>query len=117
MNARDLALAALSGDDLAVRQWVKDARRGQLDLASLEEPVDLQGDARIVAAGLVALLAERWGTQAPSWTQHGGRAEHPLYLVKRARSSRVVRLECERSSPAPLRERNVFALPDYLRSA
>ncbi len=117
MNARDLALAALSGDDMAVRQWIKDARRENLDLSTLDEPADLEGDARVVASALVELLGERWGKQTPSWTRAGGKAEHPVYLVQRARSSRVVRRECEQSSPAPLRSRNIFALPDYLRSA
>ncbi|MBI5533521.1 MAG: hypothetical protein HY898_12445 [Deltaproteobacteria bacterium] len=117
MNARDLVLAALSGDDLAVRQWVKDARRVELDLGALDEPIDLQGDARVVASALVELLAERWGKQAPAWARGGGKAEHPVYLVQRASSSPAVRRECEKSSPAPLRRRNVFALPDYLRTA
>ncbi len=117
MNVRDLAIAALSGDDLAVRQWVKDARRAGSDLLALEEPSELQGNAKIVACGLVELLAQRWGTAAPAWARNGGKADHPVYLVRRASTSRVVKLECDRNSPAPLRERNVFALPDYLRSA
>lgn len=112
MNPRDLALAALAGEDLSVRQWVKDALRQRLDFSRLSAPEGLAPDELAVAAGMVELLAQRSGQAAPSWTRGCGRANAPVYLVKMP----ALRQTCEQRGPAVLRERNVFALPDYLKA-
>jgi hypothetical protein len=113
MDPRDLVQAAMRGDDLATRQWVKDAKRARVDFSQVAEP-NLDGDARVVAAALVELFAQRQGRQAPAWTQQAGHASKPIFLVQTARSYKALRRLSERTTPRALRERNVFALGDYL---
>jgi hypothetical protein len=112
MRVRDLVLAAMSGDDLAARQWVKDAQRARVDLAALPPPTGLDRDGMAVAAGLAQLFAERCGRAAPDWTQAVGPASRPIYLC---RESPTLRSVCLDRSPEVLRRRNVFAVnSDYL---
>lgn len=111
MDARDLVEAAMSGNDLAARQWVKDAMRARVDLASLPRPHGLDDDGMAVAAGLAEMFADRVGRQAPDWTRSVGAAARPVFLCS---SSKVMRRACKERSPEVLRRRNVFALDDYL---
>jgi len=117
MNLRDLTLAAMNGDDLAARQWVKDALRIQLSMSSLPEPDGLSADGLAVAAALVELLAKRWNQPVPPWVACVGRANEPVYLLPQARTSPALRRWCEEDTPEPLRARNVFAVRDYLKVA
>ena len=110
MNPRDLVLAALGGEDLRVRQWVKSAARLKLDFSQLSAPADLAPDEFAVAAGMVELLAQRSGQRAPQWAREAGGSSRPVYLVP---SAAKVRRWAE-LTPAPLKSRNVFATPDYL---
>jgi hypothetical protein len=110
MNPRDLVLAALNGEDLRVRQWVKRAARLKLDYSLLPAPEGLTPDQLAVAAGMVELLAQRSGQSSPAWTRDAGCASHAVYLVP---SAARVRRWAEQT-PAPLKSRNVFATPDYL---
>ena len=110
MNPRDLVLAALSGDDLRVRQWVKSAARMNLDFSQLPPPSDLAPDEFAVAAGMVELLAQRNGQSAPQWARAAGGASRPVYLVPSA--AKVQRWADQ--TPAPLKSRNVFATAKYL---
>ncbi len=114
MNPNELMQAALRGDDLSARQWVKDAVRAGVDFSAVEEPVGLDADGQAVAAALFELLAQRQGKPAPVWASPSRRAAQPVYLCRRAATSAAVRRWCEADAPAPLRSRNVFALPDYL---
>lgn len=114
MNPRELVLAALRGDDLAVRQLVKDAARGAFSWATAPAP-DFPGErARAVYASLVELLAMRAGETPPAWTSSVGKAPAPIFLVRAARLSKAMRRESLASTPEALKKRNVFALRDYL---
>jgi hypothetical protein len=117
MNLRDLTLAAMSGDDLGARQWVKDAQRTNLDLSSVPEPDGLSDNARAVAAALIELLAQRQNRPPPAWVVHAGQASEPVYLLPQARTSPALRRWCEQDTPELLRARNVFAVRDYLKVA
>jgi hypothetical protein len=64
MNLRDLALAAMRGDDVMARQWVKDALRTGLNFSALTRPDDLDPETLAVAASLAELLAQRRGQAA-----------------------------------------------------
>ena len=117
MNLNELVVAAMSGDDLAARQWVKDALRIGLDLSTMPFPNGMSPDALAVAAALVELLARRQNREPPAWVSSAGRASGPIYLLPQATSSPALRRWCEEDSPEPLRARNVYALRDYLRVA
>jgi hypothetical protein len=114
MNPGDLVRAVLAGDDLAARQWVKDARRCKLDLSTLPEPRELDDTGRAVAAALMDLLASRSGQLPPPWVVSAGRAPDAVFLLPRAKRSAALRRWCEQDSPDALRRRNVFAIRDFL---
>jgi hypothetical protein len=113
MNPRDLVQAVMRGDDLAARQWVKDAKCADVDFSAVEAP-GLDGDERVVAAALFVLLAERQGKQPAAWTTTAGSASKPVFLLKDAETSPAMRRLSERGTPPSIRARNVFALRDYL---
>jgi hypothetical protein len=114
MNPRDLTLAALRGDDLSVRQYVKDAARVGFSWATAPAP-DFSGPrARAVYASVVELLAWRANQPAPDWTDSVGSAPKPLFLVRHAKKSKALRRESMANTPTVLKKRNVFALRDYL---
>jgi len=56
----------------------------------------------------------RAGQTPPSWTASVGAAPAPLFLVRTAKTSKVLRRESLTHTPEPLKKRNVFALRDYL---
>jgi hypothetical protein len=116
MNPIELVHAAMRGDDLTARQWVKDAVKVGLDFGTVEKPEGLDVDEQAVAAALFELLAQRQGRRAPAWASRDHRATRPVYLSRKAATSAVVRRWCESDAPEPLRVRNVYALPDYLAS-
>jgi hypothetical protein len=114
MNPRNLVLAALRGDDLSVRQYVKDAARAGFSWASAPPPDFGFPRARAVYASLVELLASRANETAPAWTSSVGGAPRPLFLVRQAKKSKALKHESMANTPEALTKRNVFALRDYL---
>jgi hypothetical protein len=116
MNPVALTVAALRGDDLSVRQHVKDAAREGFCWASAPDPgfPVKRARARAVYASMVELLAWRAGQDAPAWTSAVQGAPQPVFLVRSAKKSKALLRESLENTPAPLKKRNVFALPDYL---
>jgi hypothetical protein len=117
MRLEDLIEALMRHDALFARQWVADARRAKLEWQSLAEPAGLDDAARIVAAGIVEMLAERDGVRPPSWTAAIGPAKDPILLVRAAATMPRLKRLCEDEGPAPLRRRGVLAPPDFLTAA
>jgi hypothetical protein len=109
-----IAAHILQGDALEVRSLTQDWLRTSPAFAEEQPPVS--GDRRIwaVAAGILELLAARYGQEAPTWTSAVGPLADPLYVVASAHRSARLRERVERESPAPLRMRNIFAPPGYL---
>jgi hypothetical protein len=114
MNPRELVLAALRGDDLSVRQQVKEASREGFRWTDAPAPEFAGRRAQAVYASLVELFASRAGQTPPAWTARVGKAPAPLFLVRAAKRSRAMRRESLSGTPESLKKRNVFALPDYL---
>lgn len=114
MNPRELVLAALRGDDLSVRQVVKDAARASFSWADAPAPDFPYPRARAVYAAIVELLATRGGQPPPLWTRDVGAAPAPVFLVRAAKRSPALRRTVERETPAPLMKRNVLATAQYL---
>ncbi len=114
MNPRELTAAAIRGDDLAVRQIVKDARRVGFSWSKAPPPDFSYPRARAVYAGIVEHLAIVTGCAAPEWTHDVGAAPGPVYFDPAAKRSPAMRRWLSEESPAPLKERNVFALSQYL---
>jgi hypothetical protein len=114
MELRELVEAILRGDLLSARQWVADARRKSFHWQSLPRPRDFSDREMTVAAGLVELLAYRSGVNPPSWTAIVGPEPEPLLLGPGLDQMPRSYARAKSSGPAPLRKRNLVALPDFL---
>jgi len=68
MELVELVRALRDHDPLTARQWVADARRAELQLADLPVPKTLDAVDLAIAAGVIELLASRWGQRPPNWT-------------------------------------------------
>ena len=114
MNPRDLVLAALHGDDLTARQFVKDAAREGFSWTTAPAPESLDAQECAVHASLVELMAARANQPAPAWTSGVGPSPSPVFLVRHAETSAAFRRDSLENTPEPLKKRNVFAVRDYL---
>jgi hypothetical protein len=115
MELPDLVHAILSGDLLAARQWVADARRERLRWDAFARPSGLDERQMAVAAGLAEVLAARAGAEAPEWTQGVGAAQdEPLFLDPGLQAMPRTLERIRRDAPEALRKRNLYASPDFL---
>jgi hypothetical protein len=117
LHLEDLVRALLRYDSLAARQWIADAARAHVDWPRVPEPRGLDAVARVVAAGVMELLASRAGCAAPAWTAGIGASAEPILLVRAAATMPHLRRLCEAEGPEPLRSRGVLAPPDFLTAA
>ena len=102
--------AVLAHEDLAARQWVKDAKRAgfAVDWAPPQGgPAELA-----VAAALAELLCDRYGLPVPQWVPAVVPASEKIFLTTDDRPS--YRAHLEEVAPPALRARNVFAAAAYL---
>lgn len=116
MDLRNLVDAILVGDLLTARQWVADAQREHMNWEKLPCPQELDNREMSVAAGLVELFASRAGQKPPRWTAAVGAAE-PLVLDPGLETMPRSFAQAKAKGPEPLRKRNLFALPDFLKVA
>ena len=114
MDIRDLVHALLSGDLLAARQWVSDARRSAFVWETLHMPAGLSDLEMSVAAGVAELLAGRSGSHAPSWTAAVGGQPQPVFLDPGIETMPRTLARAKRDAPEALRKRNLFATADFL---
>jgi len=114
MELPDLVHAVLSGNLLAARQWVADARRAQLQWPACGRPQGLDSREMTVAAALAELLAARAGLAAPSWTAAIGANCEPLFLDPGIQWLPRSLDRSRADAPEALRKRNLYALPDFL---
>lgn len=116
MDLHDLTRALLEYDTLAARQWVADAIREQITWTRLPQPqLDTVGMA--VAAGVIEMLAERYGQAPPPWTAGVKAAPKPIFLSREALRLPRLRRLCEQEGPESLRRRAVYAPPEFLTFA
>jgi hypothetical protein len=117
VDVRDLVAALVDRDALRARQWVADAERRGFDWARVTSPPGLDPLGLALAAGLVELMAERHGAEAPSWTASVPGVPEPVFLVRAAESLPRLRRLCEEEGPEPLRRRGLLAPPGFLTAA
>jgi hypothetical protein len=114
MELHELVRAIVTGNLLAARQWVADAKRLRMRWGECAQPKGLTDRELAIAAGLAELLADRAGVSPPQWTRSvGPQAELVVLdpgLEAMPRSFARARVD----GPEPLRKRNLIALPDFL---
>jgi hypothetical protein len=114
MDLHDLVRSVTSGDLLAARQWIADARRAQTRWDRYPQPRDFSDLEMAIAAGLLELFAERDGARPPSWTRVVG-PQNELVILDPGLEQMPRSFEhARRSGPESLRKRNLVALPDFL---
>lgn len=116
-SIEQLAYAALNGDALQLRSLIQDWLTENAPISACSPPANSDLTIRVIAAGLVELLAERRHEPAPTWTQTIGHLDQPLFLVKSALTMPRLRELCFRESPSVLKRRNLFAPPTFLEMA
>jgi len=114
MDLRDLVRAVLSGDLLAARQWVADARRVRVDWQAMERPIGLSDREMVVAAAFAELFAARAQSIAPDWTASIEGQEELLILDPGLEQMPRSLARAKTAGPVPLLRRNLIALPDFL---
>ena len=117
MQILDLAKALLRYDALAARQWVADFQRSPTPWSDLGRPEDGTDEENAVAAGVIELMAERAGQDAPTWIHDIPPSPRPIFLVRAAETMPRLRHTCEFEGPLSLRRRRLFAPPDFLTAA
>lgn len=113
----ELAMAVLERDELRARSIVQDIHREGIDLARYPHPEGAKQHLLTMAAALLELLAERQGIRAPAWTQAAGAFAEPFYTLKSALTMPRLRARWEAESPAPLKQRNIYSLGQFLTFA
>jgi hypothetical protein len=116
-RVEQMAQAALAGEALLLRELALEWLRENPHLAASPAPVTEDPDVRVVAAGLVELLADRCGQPPPPWAAEVGGMREPRFLVESAKTMPRLRRLCEAESPLPLRRRGLFAPANFLSFA
>ncbi|NOT61608.1 MAG: hypothetical protein HOP19_15430 [Acidobacteria bacterium] len=111
---KQIAEAALAGEGLLLRSLTQDFLRGQTDLSSCPKPETEDARVLTTAAALLELLATRVRQAPPAWTKDVGALSEPIYLLKAAATMKRLRALCEDEAPEPLRQRGLYAPPNYL---
>ena len=113
-RAEQIAIRILANEPLEVRSLTQDWIRSGPLFTNEPPPESLDECVRVIAAGVIELLADRHAQRHPAWTASIGALSEGIYLVDAAKHSPKMRMRVERESPEPLRKRNVFAPPGYL---
>jgi hypothetical protein len=112
-----LAEAALRRDGLQLRALAQELLRTCPSLRDVPPPQSDDPRVRTTAAALIELLAHRRSQGPPSWSAKFGPLDVPFHLLESAARMPRLRAQCEAESPAPLRDRNLYAPSNFLAFA
>lgn len=117
VTLEEVARAALSREGLRLRSLTQDFLLENPSLGACPRPAT--GDARVLAtaAALIELFALRTHQTAPGWTKDIGPLTEPFFLLESATRLKHLRALCEDQSPLPLRQRRLYAPPNFLEFA
>ena len=113
----EMAGFLLAHDDFPLRLFVQAWLREQPRFAAMPQPETSDPRIRTVAAALIELLAERAGQPPPAWTAAVDPLPAPFFVMRQAARPGFTRDLCLHESPEPLRQRNIFAPPNFLEMA
>lgn len=117
VTIEDLANAALSQDNFALRSLYQDMTKDIPNLTEYPRPKTTDAKVLAAAASLIELLAQRVGQSPPAWAAEIGPLSQPIFLVPSASVMKRLYKLCEAESPAPLRKRGFYAPPNFLEFA
>ncbi|CAN5841317.1 hypothetical protein BH10CHL1_BH10CHL1_13840 [soil metagenome] len=117
VKIEEIAEAALHGESLLVRSMTQDFLRHNPRFVDISRPVTTNESVLALSAAFLELFAARSNQPAPSWTAKIGPVAQPIFLLKAAKQMKRLRELCEAESPEPLRQRRLYATPDYLEFA
>jgi hypothetical protein len=116
-TTEQLAEAALQRDGLRLRSLAQDLIRETARFSAIARPNSEDPRTLAVAAALIELLAARHSQAPPAWTKEVGPMPAPFFLLESAERMKRLRALCETESPEPLRNRRLFAPPNFLQFA
>lgn len=111
---QEIADALLAHDDLQLRLLVQEWQWANPVVTTIPRPHVRDAQSLTVAAALVELFALRAGQSPPAWIAEATPLPEPFFVdpwAKRPGFTRTLHLT---ESPAPLKERNIFAAPNFL---
>ena len=114
VTIEQVAQAALASEGLLLRSLVQDFLRNQADLSSCPKPLTRDPRVLTTAAALMELFATRAQQPPPAWTSDVGALCEPVYLLKAAATMKRLQTLCKTQAPEPLRQRGLYAPPNYL---
>ncbi len=117
VTIRELAEAAISGDNFALRSLYQDFVDESPQFSECPRPQISDRRVLAAAASLIELLAERSKQLPPAWAAEVGALQEPIYLVPSAKTMKRLRILCEKESPKPLHKRGFYAPPNFLEFA
>lgn len=97
VTIRDLAEAAISGDNFALRSLYQDFVSESPKLSEYPRPQTNDKRVLAAAASLIELFAERSKQIPPAWAAEIGALQEPIYLVPSAKTMKHLRILCEKN--------------------
>lgn len=117
VRLEQLAEAALNRDSLRLRSLTQDFLRENFRLTDYAQPAIADARLLTMAAALIELLALHQKQSPPNWTKAIGPLPEPFFLLESAATLKRLRALCESQSPEPLRQRRLYAPPNFLEFA
>jgi len=114
MKLEELVRAVLDNQLVEARQWIADAQRTGVRFDALPAPAVQSNQERVLAAGLVELLAFRGEQMPPAWASEVGSLPEPFFVGKRLKEMPRSAEDAMVNGPEPLRRRNIYASPNFL---
>lgn len=112
-----LATAALNRQSLELRSLTQELLRETSRLSEIARPASEDPRLLAAAASLVELFAARLHQEPPAWTREIGPLSEPFFLVAATAHLKRLRVLCETQAPEPLRNRRLYAPPNFLEFA
>jgi len=114
VKVEDIAQAILDSRPFDARQLTHDFWAETASFSLVSKPATDSFVVLAISAALIELFAQRRGEIPPAWAAQIGGVEAPLFLVPEFEHEPYQRDRCLRTSPRPLKSRNLFAPDNYL---
>lgn len=111
---QEIADALLAYDAMRLRILVQEWQWANPMVTDVPRPHVRDARSLTVAAALVELFALRAGQSPPAWTAEATPLPEPFFVMPLAERPGFTRTLCLHEAPEPLKQRNIFAPPNFL---